>query len=813
MFVKISMQVLLLLLALPILAAQEKPFLDEIRAIVEKLGAESLQERELATRRLLDLGPRSKNELQRLAAREPDAEVRGRIHGVLSKFRFLALKETRVLKIGAFGGHLGTESCLFSPDGTLLVTSGSDGKVKFLRVPGFTEVASFDLPVDSFSSVLGSFSRDGKLLLVGDRGGYLNLIDVPQRKIKSRVRMSSHDRTVVCALSPDGRFAAGKSYNGSVNFWDTTTAKAIRAPGETDIAGYGAPLLFSPKSRYLAYRAKRGEVHVYDTSVGRLHSRFAKNTTNVIGAGGEIWFTPDEKRIIAGDRTGQLLVLSLETNKVERTFEAVRRHVLSGTTLVMRGSSGRLAVCDLDRDEKEQELGHSRIREPALLRDGKYVFGSPGDIFDLKRRRQVATLEVPGKPLWADEKWKRAVVRRGSTLLIWDVGERRAISELGHESHGPVVSFSPNGNLLACATLDGRLRIVELPGGKQSTYEPHGGAIRTIGLSPGGGRLATGGYDGAVRVWDVSTGRLLKTLSKPWSSVAQIVFSPDGRWMVATGYGKHWGGTLFELESRDSWDLSHAGETPQTTVFSSDSRYLVVGSHKSRYVWDCRAGKKVFEKKGDLRWPGACTGDTFVTCTGGACSVLSLPNLAQVESLPMTSVGSCERVNISGDGRYVAAVSRVWRGPPVYHLWDLKDKRLIHAESGDEDTWDAGGTFGPLAFSPDGRQVAVVSTDQEYRARLAIRESATWRIVAPLHPSNPLAYGAIPYFRPSGRSLLTIGEKGELEVWHYESSRLRSAVSLALEESYEHKISRDASVIAGITGPEAVVWRLAPGRR
>ena len=76
-----------------------------------------------------------------------------------------------------------------------------------------------------------------------------------------------------------------------------------------------------------------------------------------------------------------------------------------------------------------------------------------------------------------------------------------------------------------------------------------------------------------------------------------------------------------------------------------------------------------------------------------------------------------------------------------------------------------------------------------------------------------LGAGPHPYFQPSGHSLLTIGEEGELEIWHYEFSRLRSAVTLALEKSYGHKVSRDVSVIVGITGSEAVVWRLAPRQR
>ena len=135
--------------------------------------------------------------------------------------------------------------------------------------------------------------------------------------------------------------------------------------------------------------------------------------------------------------------------------------------MVTLGTRGRLAVCDLDRDEKEQELGTFKMKELSLLGNGRYVFASPSDIFDLKRRSRVAKLEVPGVPLWADKKWKRAIVQDGFTLFLWDAEKNRSIAEFPQETHGPSRSFSPAGDQMACVTLDGRLRIIDLPEGRR----------------------------------------------------------------------------------------------------------------------------------------------------------------------------------------------------------------------------------------------------------------------------------------------------------------------------------------------------------
>ena len=248
-----------LLIAVPLFSTQENTPKDEIRSLVRKLRSESMEEREQATDRLLKIGPSCRTALQRLFARETDAEARARIGAVLSEFRFVTLKETRAEKSGTFGGHFGAESCLFSPDGKILVTSGNDGKVKFLRVPDFAEIATFDLKVESYSNVVGSFSRDSKLLLVGDESGYLDLIDVARRKIKSRVRMPDRSRSLACALSPDGRFAVGKGYGGPVALWDREAETCVPADGMTDRSGaYLTQLLFSSMGRYLAYPNERG---------------------------------------------------------------------------------------------------------------------------------------------------------------------------------------------------------------------------------------------------------------------------------------------------------------------------------------------------------------------------------------------------------------------------------------------------------------------------------------------------------------------------------------------------------------------------
>jgi COMPASS component SWD3 len=73
----------------------------------------------------------------------------------------------------------------------------------------------------------------------------------------------------------------------------------------------------------------------------------------------------------------------------------------------------------------------------------------------------------------------------------------------------------------------------------EHTFYGHEGEIRAIALSPDGKTLATGGDDRCIKIWDISSGKLILNISPllMWGthkeSITRLEFSPDGKTLIS----------------------------------------------------------------------------------------------------------------------------------------------------------------------------------------------------------------------------------------------------------------------------------------
>src|SRR5262249_31407402 len=121
----------------------------------------------------------------------------------------------------------------------------------------------------------------------------------------------------------------------------------------------------------------------------------------------------------------------------------------------------------------------------------------------------------------------------------------------------------------------------------------HGAAIDILAFSRAGGLLAGGSRDGALCVWDTSTGKEVRRLSGEYHQITSLVFSPDGRRLACAEAGR---------PAVRVWDVETGSEQPalrghtgsvRKVAFGLGDTLLSAGSDGTLRLWDVRTGREV----------------------------------------------------------------------------------------------------------------------------------------------------------------------------------------------------------------------------
>jgi hypothetical protein len=191
------------------------------------------------------------------------------------------------------------------------------------------------------------------------------------------------------------------------------------------------------------------------------------------------------------------------------------------------------------------------------------------------------TLALPGEWLYPVlEPIRLWSVATGEVLLRFSTDELLVVYSL---------AFSPDGKMLASGDWDGAVHLWDVASGRLlRSLSAHTELVSSLAFSSDGDMLASASYDGTVVLWDVAAGQPLNTLDAHSDFVSSVAFSPDGT-MLASG-------------SLDNtvilWDVS-TGQPLQTlrgedhvssVAFSPDGKTLASGEVLQVKLWDVATG-------------------------------------------------------------------------------------------------------------------------------------------------------------------------------------------------------------------------------
>jgi translation initiation factor 3 subunit I len=139
-------------------------------------------------------------------------------------------------------------------------------------------------------------------------------------------------------------------------------------------------------------------------------------------------------------------------------------------------------------------------------------------------------------------------------------------------------------------------------GERMGTYKGHVGAIWTVDVDPTTTLIATGSADNTIRLWDIKTGKCLKTWDFP-TAVKRVEFNEDGSLLLGVTE-KRMGhlGTIVVLSIKLDVEAEQSEER-ELTIVCDESKATVAGwSYLSRYIIAGHEDGSVSQYDGKVGW-------------------------------------------------------------------------------------------------------------------------------------------------------------------------------------------------------------------
>ena len=330
-------------------------------------------------------------------------------------------------------------SVRFSKDATHLVSASKDGSLHVWDVENGHYQSSFSL--GEFTDLVNvlTFSEDGKYLASNDgfeaRIRVWNVADAAQHAVLTPDQGDLFNPVRELTVSLGIKKLAGRDYQGTIGFWDATTAEQLSTIPTDRLLRYW-PLLLSPDGQILAGSGReepfKNKIELWQTDPGG-HLFTLDGHTDAVSV---YIFSPDSKTFASGGRDAAIILWDVETGN---QFANLKGHTKPISALDFSADGKTLAsgsgneVCLWDAD-----TGNLIVR------------------FDAVKNIEALAFSADGKTV--------ACGSEDGLIQVWvsDTTSQIQSTFTGHQGSIYVLMFSPDGKTLASGSADGTILLWDM---------------------------------------------------------------------------------------------------------------------------------------------------------------------------------------------------------------------------------------------------------------------------------------------------------------------------------------------------------------
>lgn len=572
----------------------------------------------------------------------------------------------------------------FSRDGSRLVTASWDGTARIWDVESGKELRVLD---DGSSLWSADFSPDGSRVVTASQDGRPALWDAHSGALIDT--LDDHDDSVYrVVFSPDGRTLASAAADNTAKIWDTATTNVVLTlSGHTDDV---RDVAFSSDGMRVATASTDNTARVWHAGTGIELLRLQHgNQVRTVA------FSQDGKSLITGSWDFSAAVWDLATGRKTRTLPdstspvlgiAINdRHVAiarmdssarvldldSGDTTSLAGHKGqingivfspdgrRVATASSDRTAKVWDLapselpalGSDRVRRVAFSPNGtQFAAGTTDGKIQLIDAEDGAVLfsddaehqsEITGLEFSRDGE-RLLTSDIDGTVMVWSTQSRTRLFPLANDK-APVYAVAFGPTLMATGDRDGQVKVWDLQGRLVRTIPAHKERVTSVAFRRDGRQIASASWDDTARLFDVSSGVMLREFPHQ-EAVFRVAFSPDDSRLVTTsqdGIAQIWDA---DTDARKPVSLVGHAFVPQGVSFSPDGTLVAsAGMDNTVRIWN----------------PG--TGDLILTIPTGSDGFWDLAFMPSGKGLVATGLNGAQRFTLDVSELGALALTRLTR--------------------------------------------------------------------------------------------------------------------------------------------------------